>query len=117
MNDEQERLKRLRDRQLADRDPLVKQKHFQSTSAKKARKASGKKLSLKEEWRTIPNVIRTPFVGLLIGLGVIIFLPMVWDSPWAFWGGVIVTVLLISIGVMVGSALDIRERLKDSLKH
>lgn len=117
MNDEQERLKRLRDRQLADRDPLVKQKQFQSTSAQKARKASGKKISLREEWRTIPSVIRTPLIGLLIGLGVIVLLPTVWASPWAFWAGVGVTVALIVIGAMVGNALDIRDRLKDSLKH
>ena len=32
MSHEQERLKRLRDRQLADRDPLAKQKEFQLLS-------------------------------------------------------------------------------------
>jgi len=40
MDNEQERLKRLRDRQLADRDPLVKQKKFQSTSAQYSRRSS-----------------------------------------------------------------------------
>jgi hypothetical protein len=117
MNNEQERLKRLRDRQLADRDPLVKQKKFQSTSAQKARRASGKKLSLLEEWRMIPNIIRSPLIGLLVGLVIIIVLPMVWVSQWAFWTGVGATVFLILIGLVTGNALDIRDRLKDSLKH
>ena len=117
MNNEQERLKRLRDRQLADRDPLVKQKKFQSTSAQKARRASGKKLSLSEEWRLIPNVIRSPLIGLLVGIGIVIVLPMVWISEWAFWVGVGATVILIIFGLVVGNALDIRERLKDSIKH
>lgn len=117
MNDEQERLKRIRDRQLADRDPLVKQKKFQSTSAQKAKRASGKKLSLGEEWRMIPNIIRSPLIGLLIGIVVIIVLPMVWVSQWAFWAGICVTVLLIVIGAMIGNALDIRDRLRDSIKH
>ena len=117
MDNEQERLKRLRERQLADRDPLVKQRKFQSTSAQKAKRASGKKLSLAEEWRTIPNIIRSPLIGLLIGVGVTIVLPMVWLSPWAFWVGIGVIVMLIVFGAMVGNALDIRERLKDSLKH
>ena len=117
MNNEQERLKRLRERQLADRDPLVKQKDFQRTSAGKARKAGGKKLSLGEEWRTIPNVYRSALIGFLIGVGVIIILPMLWNSSWAFWVGLGATVLLIVFGAVVGNALDIRERLKDSLKH
>ena len=117
MNDEQERLKRLRDRQLTDRDPLVKQKKFQSTSAQKAKRASGKKLSLAEEWRTIPNVIRSPLIGLLVGIIIVIILPMVWASQWAFWVGIGVTVLLIVIGAMTGNALDIRDRLRDSIKH
>ena len=33
-NQEQERLKRLRDRQLSERDPLVKQRQFQRMSAR-----------------------------------------------------------------------------------
>ena len=117
MNNEQDRLKRLRDRQLADRDPLVKQNKFQSASAQKAKRASGKKLSLTEEWRTIPNIIRSPLIGLLIGIGIVIVLPMVWVSPLAFWVGIGATVLLIVFGAMLGNALDIRDRLKDSLKH
>ena len=117
MNDELERLKRLRERQLADRDPLVKQNKFQSTSAQKARRASGKKISLGEEWRTIPNLYRSPLIGFFLGVGVTIVLPMFWKSTWAFWAGVGVTVLLIVLGAMLGNALDIRDRLKDSLKH
>jgi hypothetical protein len=117
MNDEQERLKRLRDRQLADRDPLVKQNQFQTTSAQKAKRASQKKFSLAEEWRVIPHVIREPLIALLVGLVLIIVLPNLWISPWAFWTAAGVTFLLCLIGAMVGNALDIRDRLRDSLKH
>lgn len=117
MSNEQERLKRLRERQLADRDPLVKQTNFQRASAGKARRASGKKLSLVEEWRMIPNVYRSALTGFIIGIVLIVVLPMVWASSWAFWAGAGATVLLIIIGAMIGNALDIRDRLKDSLKH
>lgn len=117
MNDEQDRLKRLRDRQLAERDPLVKQKNFQRTSAQNAKRASGKKLSLTEEWRTIPNVIRSPLIGFFLGAGATILLPMFWESTWAFWVGAGATVLLIAFGALLGNALDSRDRLKDSLKR
>jgi len=117
MSDEQERLKRLRDRQLNDRDPLVKQKQFQRMSAQKEQKVKSKKTSIWEEWSTIPHVYRNPIVGILIGLGVILALPMLWDSSWAFWVGVIVTVLLIVMGIVIGQALDLRDSIKDSIKH
>ena len=117
MSNEQERLKRLRERQLTDRDPLVKQKQFQRSSAQKERKALSKRMSLAEEWRTIPHVYRSPLIGLLVGVAVTIILPMVWNSSWAFWVGVIVTVALIMFGVITGQALDVREKLKDSIKH
>lgn len=117
MNDEQERLKRLRERQLADRDPLVKQKQFQREASHKERRARTKKYTFGEAWRTIPNVYRSPLIGFLLGVGVIILLPYFWTSPWAFWVGVGIMVILIIFGVVVGQALDLRENLKDSIKH
>ena len=117
MSDEQERLKRLRERQLTDRDPLVKQKQFQRTTTQKERKARSKKLTIGEMWRTIPYLYRMPIVGFLIGAGLAIFLPYVWNSAWAFWVGVIAAVILVIFGLMVGQAMDLRESLKDSIKH
>jgi hypothetical protein len=117
MSDEQERLKRLRERQLTDRDPLVKQRQFQRVAAQKEQRARAKKYSLGEAWRTIPHVYRSPIVGFLVGAGITFVLPMAWNSPWAFWVGVIATVGLIIFGLVTGQALDIRENLKDSIKH
>jgi hypothetical protein len=117
MNKEQDRLKRLRERQLTDRDPLVKQKHFQQTSAQKERKVRGKHYSIGEAWRTIPNIYRSPFIGLLLGLVTILILPALWVSPWAFWVAVGATVFFIFLGLLIGNAQDIRENLKDVLKH
>ncbi|MEW5938370.1 MAG: hypothetical protein AB1750_01800 [Chloroflexota bacterium] len=117
MSNEQERLRKLRERQLTDRDPLVKQRQFQRASAQKERKARAKGTSLGEEWRMIPHVYRSPLIGFLVGAGITIALILLWDSSWAFWVGVGATVLLIVFGLVTGQALDIRENLKDSIKH
>jgi uncharacterized membrane protein len=117
MSNEQERLKRLRERQLADRDPLVKQTKFQQQAAQKERKARSKKYTLGEAWRTIPHVYRSPLIGFLVGMGIIIALPMFWLSSWAVWVGVIATVVLIVLGIVIGQALDLRDNIKDSLRH
>jgi hypothetical protein len=117
MSNEQERLKRLRERQLTDRDPLVKQRQFQRASAQKERKALGKRYTLGEAWRTIPHIYRSPFIGLLLGAAVIFTLPMVWESEWAFWVGLAATFFFVLIGLLAGRALDVREDLKDAIKH
>ena len=117
MNNEQDRLKRLRERQLTDRDPLVKQRQFQRTSAQKERRAGGKRYTLGEAWRTIPHIYRSPFLGLLLGLVGIVVLPMVWDSSWAFWVALGMTGFFVLVGVNLGRAQDIRDDLKDALKH
>jgi len=117
MSNEQERLKRLRERQLADRDPLVKQKQFQRTTTQKERKARSKKLTLAEIWRTIPHVYKTPFLGFIFGFLAMIILPQFWVSPWAFWVAVGATVFLVIFGVIIGQAEDLRDELKDLSNH
>ena len=117
MSDELERLKRLRDRQLADRDPQVKQKQFQRTIRQRERKARIQRYTLGEAWRTIPLIYRSPLIGFLIGVCITFFLPFVWNSSWAFWVGVIATVLLVIIGLTIGQTMGIRENLKDFIKH
>jgi len=64
---ESERLKRLHQKQLADRDPLVKQRQFQHNSAIKEKRMQ-KPFSLKKAWSDIPHSIRVPFYGLIFGV-------------------------------------------------
>jgi hypothetical protein len=117
MNREQEQLKRLRERQLTDRDPLVKQRQFQRTSAQKEKRARSKRYTLREAWQTIPSLYSSPVIGLLLGLFVLFVLPYLWDSPWAFWAGMGVTFFFVMVGFLTGRAQDIRDNLKDAIKH
>ncbi len=117
MSDELDRLKRLRDRQLADRDPVEKKKQFQSTYLRKEDKVRKQRYTLGDVWRTIPHVYRSPFISLLIGLALLTILPLLWKSTWAFWAGVAATVFLLILGVVIGQALDVRDNLKDYSKH
>ncbi len=99
---EQERLKRLRNRQLTERDPLVKQRKFQHSSSIKEKRAR-KPFSLLKAWADIPHVIKFPFYGLL--LGVITLLASVG-----------VTVVLMIFGIVIGNAFDLRDDIQDNLK-
>ena len=112
---EQERLRRLRERQIADRDPLVKQRKNQRDYSNKARRMR-KPFKLTGAWKDLPHIIRTPFYGLLLGIAVLVLLPMVWHSQLAFWVGVILTVLFIVFGLVLGNSLDLRDNIKDQLR-
>lgn len=112
---EQERLRRLREKQIADRDPLVKQRTLQRNYSAKARRMR-KPFKFTGAWKDFPHIIRTPFYGLLLGVALIFILPEVWNSPYAFWVGVLGTVIFILFGIVLGNSLDLRDSIKDQLK-
>jgi len=112
---EAERLKRLRERQLTDRDPLVKQQQFQRSSVVKEKRMR-KPFSLKEAWGDIPHIIKSPFYGLLIGVFVIAILPKIWISPYATLAGTGATILFMIFGVILGNSLDLRDNLRNQIK-
>lgn len=112
---ENERLKRLRQKQLADRDPLVKQRQFQHNSVIKEKRMQ-KPFSFKKALNDIPHSIRTPFYGLIIGILVIVILPNFWKSPYAILAGAGATILLMIFGFIVGNSLDLRDDIKRHIK-
>ena len=114
-NQEQERLKRFRDRQLSERDPLVKQRQFQRMSARKERKAR-KPYSLRKMWGDIPHVWKGFFYGIVLGTAVLIILPTFWVSPWAIPCAAIAIVVFAVMGVIIGRAFDTRDEIKDLIR-
>jgi hypothetical protein len=112
---EQERLKRLRQRQLSERDPLIKQRDFQHRGAIREKRAK-KPFSFSKGWADIPHVFKMPFYGLLVGILITVLLPYLWNSPWTFLVGVGVTVIIMIFGVITGNALDLRDDIRDNLK-
>lgn len=108
---EQERLRRLRERQLAERDPLVKQRRLQQYTAQRERQAN-KPLNLGEMWADIPKVWKGALYGLFAGVIALVVVPIFWASTMALLcvaGGTLVAVIF---GMIVGRALDWRDELK-----
>jgi len=112
---ESEKLKRLRQRQLADRDPLVKQRQFGHNSAAKEKRMR-KPFSFKKAWDDIPHSIRVPFYALIVGVVVIFVLPNFWKSPYAIFAGVGITLVLIILGFITGNSLDLRDDIRKNVK-
>jgi hypothetical protein len=93
----------------------VKQRQFYRQSAVKE-KRSKKPFSLAQAYADLPHIVKAPFYGLLLGILVIILLPYFWESPWTPYVSAGATVIFILFGVVTGSALDLRENIKDNLK-
>lgn len=112
---ESERLKRLREKQLTDRDPLSKQRKFQHSSSVKEKRMR-KPFSLSKAWSDIPHIIKYPFYALVIGIIVIFILPTVWNSPYATIASVAATAIFIIFGFILGNTIDMRDEIKDHIK-
>jgi len=115
-NQELERLKRLREQQLTDRDPLVKQRQFQRATTAREKRLSKQRYSLGKMWKDIPHVWKGFFYGLILGTLVLIVLPSLWVSPWSIPLAVFALVIFVIFGVVVGRAIDTRENIKDLIR-
>ena len=112
---EQERLQRLRDRQLADRNPNAKQQKFSQMSAQRERKRD-KSYSLSRAWGDIPHIWKGAFYGLLAGLLIMLVLPYFWLSSLTFLVSILATIVTIIFGTIVGNAIDTREEIKKLMR-
>jgi len=111
---EQERLIRLRDKQISARDPLVKKRKFDQMAAERERKRD-KSISLAEFWTAIPQVVRSGFFGLLVGLVLLKIVTSIWVSPLAMPVMLVVTVVAALMGAVTGHAIELRDNIKRHL--
>lgn len=112
---ESERLKRLRERQLADRDPLVKQRNFQRSSSVKEKRMR-KPFSFSGAWKDIPCIIKYPLYSLPLGLALVFFLPSLWVSPYSTIAALAAAAIILIFALILGNSIDLRNEIKDNIK-
>jgi hypothetical protein len=111
---EQERLLRLRERQLSVRDPQEKQRKFNQMAAERERKRDDSE-SLIQMWATIPAAWKGGLFGLLVGVPLAILLPRYWDSSWALPVGIILALVITIMFITIGRAIDLKNAIKKQL--
>jgi hypothetical protein len=112
---EQEKLRRLRERQLTDRDPTVKQREFQRMSAHRERQQD-KSYSLGRMWADIPHTWKGFFYGVTLGTILLIILPLFLTASWVIPCAAISIVLFGIFGLLLGRAVDTRDEIKDLMR-
>ena len=111
LNADQERLRCLRERQLAERDPHVKQRRVQQQITRRERQLT-KRVTLTGIWSDIPHVWKGAIYGLVSGVCVLAILPELWDSTWSLPCAVVGALVFILLGIMIGRTLDLRDEIK-----
>lgn len=98
---ERERLRKLRERQLRERDPGPRVKvEWKGDSAIK------KEPLLQLIWSGLPYGARGGLIGLLIGTIALIAMSMALPQPWGSGCGALVLVGVIPMGIILGRATD-----------
>lgn len=112
---EQDRLRRLRDGQIAARDPQVKQRQVHGKIARKQR-SSVERFSIGRIFAEIPNIWKGGALGFLVGVLGIAVIPYLWPSTWTLPCAAALAVMLTIFGLIVGRAVDTRDSLKDLVR-
>lgn len=114
-NQEQERLRRLRERQLTDRDPLVKQRQYQHLSAQRIGRDRNP-ITVGGVLKVIPAIWKGAAAGLFAGLLALLIVPLFWNSPYTLLcvgGGTLIAVLF---GMVTGASIDWRDEINQLIK-
>jgi uncharacterized membrane protein len=111
-DNEVERYRKIRDRQLNLRDHTVEQKRVQHEIAKKRRR-NVEKFSLVRIFTDIPKMITGTLIGMLIGLLIFLILPYLSDESWVDIAGIVITVFGAIFGFFYGRAMDAKDALSD----
>jgi uncharacterized membrane protein len=111
-----ERFRRIRDEQIAARDPMVKVRKLDRSVSQKQRRMR-ESFSVVRMWTDIPKIWRYTIVGGLVGVVVLLVLPHFVPEPWGVLGGVGAIGILIILGFSLGWYEDSRDEIKHLVKH
>jgi uncharacterized membrane protein YraQ (UPF0718 family) len=109
---ERERIRRIRERQIQVRDPRATYQKAQRAVARRGRRRQ-KRVTLWEMFTDIPQKWKGLIVGVLIGCFIAVVLPLLWVSEWATLIGFATIPVFAIVGLAFGQAFELRDELRD----
>ena len=105
-NDELERIKRIRDQQISQRDPRMREKAFYGQISQRRR-------SRKLTFRGVIKDFQAKWLWMLLGglIGVVVAVLFAWliQAKWAEYIGYVIVFAGIVIGRLLGAVMDWRD--------
>jgi hypothetical protein len=113
---EQDRWIRIREQQLAARDPLKGERRTQRRIAEQHRR-SQRRFSLGLMLEDIPYRLKGAFLGAILGGVLGALMPLLISAAWVDWIWIAAVIIVSILGFLYGGALDAREQIKDALRR
>ena len=110
-DNERERLKKLRDRQLSARNPGKTDSRIMKQVARRGQRKQ-KKVTFSEMVRDLPHKWRGLFLGAVAGMFLWLLLYVLAEGMWIDLVGIFAIVFLAVLGFALGQAFDARDELK-----
>jgi hypothetical protein len=111
-DEEVERIRRIRDRQIHMRDPQIKQKKLQKNISRR-RRSRLESFEFTRLFSDLPKLITGTFIGIIIGLLAMLILPYVLKTDWVDYLSLGILVFTTFMGAAFGRAIDARDSLRD----
>ncbi len=113
---EKERWIRIREQQLAARDPLKGERKTQRRIAQQHRR-SQRRFSIGLMLEDIPYRLTGAFFGAILGGVLGALMPLLLTASWVDWIWLPMVIVVAIVGFVYGSALDAREQIKDAMRR
>lgn len=110
---ERERIRRIRERQIQARDPRATYQKAQRAVSRRSRRRGQKRVTLWEMFTDIPKKWKGLVIGVLIGCFIAVVLPLLWLSEWATLIGFATIPVFAVVGLAFGQAFELRDELRD----
>jgi sulfite exporter TauE/SafE len=111
-DDQVEEWQRIRDRQIAARDPdAARNKRYQRIQQRHS--GARRAMTLKEVIRVLSWKVIGGIVGLVLGVVVGMVLTRLVAAPWVNLAAFGIGVLLVGLGVLIGASFDWRDDLRN----
>jgi hypothetical protein len=114
--DDAERFRRIRDQQIATRDPMIKVRKLDHTVAQKQRRHR-QSFSIARMWLDIPKMWRGTLLGGVVGVLILAILPLWVAGTWAVCGGLGALSFLVMLGFSLGRYMDSRDEIQDLMRR
>jgi hypothetical protein len=111
-DDEVERIRRIRDRQIQMRDPQIKQNKLQKNISRR-RRGRLESFDFTRIFTDLPKLITGTLIGVLLGLLALIVLPYLIQADWVDLLGLGILLVTTLMGAAFGRAIDARDSLSD----
>ncbi len=110
-DNESDRLRRLRERQIQARDPQKKQRKIQGRVAGQYQKR--RNYTMADGVADLPHKWKGLIIGAIIGLLAAILISLLVTASWGIWLGLLAMIISPLLGFLFGMSFDWRDDLRD----